>query len=278
MTSWFHHEPRMLSDMIDTINNSSLLRWSPSWHRNILWHSHNYTNVMSAVASLFTHADWEHLFSNMFVLWISGKQLFVSRDESFTQGLETTHDRGSSSLLSWTSPLAFPWFYLGSQFLSVVGCQLICYWLDREWARKVAQERKLWSWKWVPDSWRDAWFTLSHAQQAVELRIWKFRPGIGSSAAVYGVIGAHVYASLCCRQHPAEMDLRAKTIWLGKIGMELAKTPLSLEQISLLEGDNIDHASHLCGFIGGFFLAFVWDRITSIRRRLIRHDNAMHDL
>mmetsp|Transcript_4341 Transcript_4341/g.12472 ORF Transcript_4341/g.12472 Transcript_4341/m.12472 type:complete len:360 (+) Transcript_4341:2260-3339(+) len=273
LTCWFHHEPRMLSDLIDLFNDSSC------WNRSVLWHSHGYTNVTSAVTSLFTHADWEHVSSNMFVLWMSGKHLFVSRNRSFTEERQNPHDRCSSSLFSWTSPLAFPWFFFGSQFLSVVGCRFICHWLDREWARKAAQERKSWSWNWVPDSWRDAWFTLSHAQQAVDLRVWKLRPGIGSSAAVYGVVGAHVYASLCCRDHPAEMDVKTKTIWLAKIGMELARTPLSLEQISSLDAaDNIDHASHICGFIGGFFLAFLWDRIIRIRKSFARHGNEMHDL
>uniref|UniRef100_A0A6U9W7X7 Peptidase S54 rhomboid domain-containing protein n=1 Tax=Pseudo-nitzschia australis TaxID=44445 RepID=A0A6U9W7X7_9STRA len=277
---WFLHEPRMLTDLINFRNSSPSSWWrSPSWHNDILWHSHNYTNVTSTVASLFTHADLEHLFSNMFLLWITGKQLFVRRSENFTQQQQDQHQSSSLSLFSWTSPLAFLWFYLGSQFLSVAGCRLICYWLDREWSRKVANDRKLWSWQWVPDLWRDAWFTLSNAQQVVELRVWQFRPSIGSSAAVYGVVGAHVYVSLCCREHPAKMDMRAKTIWLGRIAMELAKTPLSLEQISLLEnGDNIDHASHICGFVGGFFLAFVWDRIFSRRRRYTQHDTRAEDL
>ena len=294
LNCWFHHEPTMLTDLLAFQYDSySSLWWSSSWNYKILWHSHNYTTLTSTVASLFTHADWGHVFSNMFILWMMGKQLFIPEDNYRTQQQQQQQQRQRQgqhfrsnpwTLFSWTSPLAFLWFYLGSQFLSVVGCRMICYWLDREWSRKVAQDRAMWSfqWQWVPDSWKDTWFTVSNAQQAVELRVWKFTPVIGSSAAVFGVVGAHVYAALCCSDHPAEMDFRAKTIWLGKIGIELAKTPLSLEQISLLEpGDNIDHASHICGFMGGFFLAFVWDRVfcTSSRRRYNQHhENEMQDV
>jgi membrane associated rhomboid family serine protease len=92
---------------------------------------------------------------------------------------------------------------------------------------------------------------------------------IGSSAAVFGVVGAHVYAALCSTSHPAKMGTQAQLMWLGKIGMELARTPFSLDQMSLIaadDEDNIDHASHLCGFIGGFLLAALWD--ISARRRL----------
>ena len=273
----FHHDPTMLTDLLAFQDDSS--SWLSSWNYNIIWHSHNYTTVASTIASLFTHDGWGHVFSNMFLLWVTGKELFVPEKKYSTQRQDQCYRSSPWSLFSWTSPLAFVWLYFGSQFLSVVGCRMICYWLDREWSRKVAQDRALWSWQWVPFSWRDAWFTVSHAQQAGELRVWKFTPIIGSSAAVFGVVGAHVYAALWCRDHPAEMGVRAKTIWLAKIGMELAKTPLSLEQISLLErGDNIDHASHICGFMSGLFLAFVWDRVFSRRRRYNHHGNNMQDV
>jgi membrane associated rhomboid family serine protease len=41
------------------------------------WHSHSYTTAKSLLISLFTHADWEHVLSNMFLLWSVGKNLFI---------------------------------------------------------------------------------------------------------------------------------------------------------------------------------------------------------
>jgi membrane associated rhomboid family serine protease len=55
------------------------------------------------------------------------------------------------------------------------------------------------------------------------------------------------------------MDAREKIFWLIRISMELLGTPFTLDQVSLLFEDNIDHASHLCGFVGGFSLAFLWE-------------------
>jgi membrane associated rhomboid family serine protease len=248
----------MLTGLLSLRNESRFEWWPSSWNHVFLWHSHNYTTVTSAIASLFTHANWEHVFENILLLWMMGKQLFVAENNYFSQQ-RRNHRR---TWTSWTSPLAFLWIYLGSQFFSVVGCRIICHFLDREWSRMVANDRALWSWQWVPFSLRDTWFTLSHAQQAIELRAWQYTPIIGSSAAVFGIVGAHVYAALGCTNHPAEMDIQAKTIWLVKIGMELSETPLSLEQISMQKGgDNIDHASHFCGCLSGFFLALVWDRV-----------------
>jgi len=272
MNIWFHHEPTMLTGLLSLHNESRFEWWTSSWNHVFLWHSHNYTTVTSAIASLFTHANWEHVFGNMILLWMMGKQLFVAENNYFSQQRHNHRRTWTSS--SWTSPLAFIWIYLGSQFFSVVGCRIICHCLDREWSRMVANDRALWSW-WVPFSWRDTWFTLSHAQQAIELRAWQYTPIIGSSAAVFGIVGAHVYAALCCTNHPAEMDIQAKTIWLVKIGMELSKTPLSLEHISMQKGgDNIDHASHFCGCLSGFFLALVWDRVFHGRK----HESRIQDV
>jgi membrane associated rhomboid family serine protease len=82
---------------------------------------------------------------------------------------------------------------------------------------------------------------------------------IGASAAVFGIVGAHVYTSICSKRHPSSMDAMEKLFWLTCISMELVGTPFTLDQVSLLFEDNIDHASHLCGFVGGFSLAFLWE-------------------
>jgi membrane associated rhomboid family serine protease len=117
---------------------------------------------------------------------------------------------------------------------------------------------------------KDAFYTITNAEQAIELRAWQYTPMIGSSATVFGVVGAHVYVALLSRGHPAQMDSKAQLMWLGKVGMELARTPFSLDAISLLNNeDNIDHASHLCGFIGGLLLAAVWDSFSHQKRRHI---------
>eukprot|EP00539_Tryblionella_compressa_P002053 CAMPEP_0178733560 /NCGR_PEP_ID=MMETSP0744-20121128/856_1 /TAXON_ID=913974 /ORGANISM="Nitzschia punctata, Strain CCMP561" /LENGTH=284 /DNA_ID=CAMNT_0020385743 /DNA_START=84 /DNA_END=938 /DNA_ORIENTATION=+ len=254
---WFQHEPSLLEGAIFQNNPSSW--WGYEWH------SHQYTTVKSMFVSLFTHADWEHVLTNMFLLWAVGKQLFVpTMKESSPTSLRRAR-QGTDGIRwafsCWASPLAFLWIYLGSQVVSVAGCRMISHLLDREWERQVRLDRRNWSWTWVPDSWKDSWFTISNAQQAIELRAWQYTPMIGSSAAVFGVIGAHMYAALCSAEHPAQMDAKAQLMWLGKIAMELARTPFSLEQISLLmdSEDNIDHASHVCGFVGGLLLAGIWD-------------------
>ena len=82
---------------------------------------------------------------------------------------------------------------------------------------------------------------------------------IGASAAVFGVVGAHIYTAVCSDRHPATIDSITLLLWLGKVAMEFAWTPFSLDHISMLFEDSIDHSSHVCGFIGGFLLAVVWD-------------------
>lgn len=254
-----HQDPSLLEDFLFQSNVSSW--WGYGWH------SHSYTTMKSMLLSLFSHADWEHVLSNMFLLWMVGKQLFVTTYSESASALASSPSRIQRQqqerywlFSSWTSPLFYLWIYFGSQILAVAGCRVISHGLDREWERRVYRDRASWSWKWVPYSWRDAWYTVTNAQQAVELRVWQYTPMIGSSAAVFGVVGAHVYAALFCRDHPAGMDSKAQMLWLIKVGMELARTPFSLDHISLLDKeDNIDHASHLCGFVGGFFLAVVWD-------------------
>jgi membrane associated rhomboid family serine protease len=220
------------------------------------WHSHSYTTLGSMLISLFMHVDWEHLLSNMFLLWMVGRKLFVPID------FETSREaRWRWLLSSWRSPFCFLWIYFGSHVISVAGCRLLSQSLDREWERRVRQDRATWSWswQWLPNSWKDAHFTLSNAQQAIELRVWQYVPMIGSSAAVFGVGGAYVYVALCNRQHPALMDSQTIMLWLAQIAVDFSRTPFYLDQLSLQEnGDKIDHASHFCGFVGGFALAAVW--------------------
>mmetsp|Transcript_18771 Transcript_18771/g.46599 ORF Transcript_18771/g.46599 Transcript_18771/m.46599 type:complete len:311 (+) Transcript_18771:321-1253(+) len=258
---WFHHEPDLLDDLLSL--HDKRFELSSRNRLSIIRHSHNRTTLASATASLFTHGDWEHVFWNMLLLWMTGKQLFVSKSEK----RKHSHHR-ASSVFSWTSPLAFLWIYLGSQYLASVGCRIICHCLDREWSGRLANNRETWSWQWVPNVWRDTWFTISHGKKVLELRAWQYTPVIGASAAVYGVVGAHLYTAVYCTNHPSQMEVYSKLIWLFKIGMELVETPLTLEQLSIQwRGENIDHASHVCGFLGGFFLAFVWNRIWNVRTK-----------
>lgn len=245
---WIQQETTLIEDLLVSSNPSSF--WGYDWH------SHSFTTVKSMFISLFSHADWEHVLSNMTLLWMVGKHLFVD-----VERIGETRFRWL--VTSWTSPFCFLWIYLGSQVLSFAGCRCLSHLLDREWEQRVRQDRATWSWKWVPDTWKDAYYTVSNAQQALELRVWQYTQTIGSSAAVFGVVGAHVYAAFCNRQHPARMDSKAQMLWLVKIAMELSRTPFSLDQISSLpDGDNIDHAAHFCGFVGGFLLAAVWHGIS----------------
>lgn len=246
--------------MMSTTPNNAASGW---WYFD--GHSHSYTTLPSMLISLFTHTDWEHVFSNMLHLWIVGRQLFVPTDVDSSND-NTPWWRWLVS--SWTSPLCFLWIYLGSQGLAVVGCRFLSHLLDREWEQRLRRDRATWSWQWVPDAWKDAYYTITNAQQAVELYGWKNTPMIGSSAAVFGVIGAHVYVAFFARDHhPARMDSRGQLIWLVKIGMDLVRTPFSLDEISSLDkDDNIDHASHLCGFVGGMLLAAVWHILICTRK------------
>jgi membrane associated rhomboid family serine protease len=248
---WIQHEPTLIEDLTQILVLSS--GWSYEWH------SHSYTTMKSMLVALFTHEDWEHVLSNTFMLWMMGKKLFVPID------FETSREsRWRWLVSSWTSPLCFVWIYIGSQILSVAGCRLLSLLLDHQWERRMLQDRATWTWQWVPNSWKDAYYTVSNAQQVVELRVWQYTPMIGSSAAVFGVVGAYIYAACCNRQHPARMDSQAQFLWLAaKIAMELSRTPFSLDQLSLLNNeDNIDHASHFCGFVGGFLLAALWHALS----------------
>jgi membrane associated rhomboid family serine protease len=264
---WIQSERTPIEDLTQTSIFSS--------HWDFEWHSHSYTTVKSMLVSLFSHADWEHVMSNMFLLWMMGKKLFVPFD--FETSREARNWRWLVS--SWSSPFCFLWIYFGSQLISVAGCRLLSHLLDREWERRKRQDRATWSWQWVPDSWKDAYYTVSNAQQAVELRVWQYTPTIGSSAAVFGVVGAYIYSVFCNRQHPARMDSQSLMLWLAKIAMELSRTPFSLDQLSLLNNvDNIDHAAHICGFVGGFSLAAVWHTLSRIWRNTERHFHSAQEV
>jgi membrane associated rhomboid family serine protease len=283
VTLWVHQEPSLFTDWL-SYSSSSL--WDYQWH------SHKYTTVPSMLVSLFTHADWEHVLSNMFLLAWTGRQLFVagiSLDRSARRRASERNDQTSSAHQAWTHPFAFVWVYVGSQILSAVGCRAISYWLDWSWERQLIHNRAQWTWGWIPDSWKDVYSTVVlHPQQAVDLRIWQYAPMIGASAAVFGVVGAHVYAAVFAPDHPAKMDPRTQAVWLCAIAVEFSMTPFSLEQITKVgrwsssnidEYDDIDHASHLCGFVGGFVLAILWDRFSKRWDQRSRHDEiAYHNL
>ncbi|KAG7353168.1 rhomboid family protein [Nitzschia inconspicua] len=254
---WIQQEPNLLEDL-------EFLSKDSSWF-SFDWHSHGYTTTRSMFKSLFTHANWEHVLSNMFLLWMVGRQLFVASD---LEAETASSLRWKCFFSSWTSPFCFLWIYFGSEVLAIVGCRFLSHLFDREWEGRVRRHRTAWSWQWVPDAWKDMYYTISNAQQVMKLRVWQNTPLIGSSAAVFGVIGAHCYEALCDRDHPAKMDFRAQMLCILKIGMELSRTPLSLDQISSLgDDDNIDHASHFCGFLGGFLLAAVWHVLSRKWRR-----------
>jgi membrane associated rhomboid family serine protease len=293
---WVHHESNAFTDSWISSPWSSSLS-SSIW--DYPWHSHKYTTIQSMFVSLFTHADWEHVLSNMSLLAWTGRQLFVAnkstyRTARYPQTRQEIEQRTSSSAQyqAWTNPLSFVWIYIGSQILSTVGCRAISYWLDWSWQRQLVKNRSQWAWVWVPDSWRDIYSTVVlHPQQVLDLRLWQYTPTIGASAAVYGVVGAHVYAAIFIPNHPATMDARAQAVWLGTIAIEFSKTPFSLEQLTKLgrwssnnttidEYDNIDHASHLCGFVGGVLLAALWDRFSRPRHlNLSGHsEDEYHDL
>jgi membrane associated rhomboid family serine protease len=225
---WIYYDPALLD----------------GWFRNhywwdYSWHSHNYTTFTSMFVSLYTHADLEHVLGNMFGLWMAGRRVF-----RYTP--------------CWTSPWSFLWVYLGSQVTSVAGCRLLSYWLDQEWKRKITQGRVGWM-TWVPIPWRDAYSTLFNVSQVAQLRFWQFVPIVGASAAVYGVVGAQIYTALLSKRHPAKMRPIDQLFWFSRIAMEFGGTPFSLDEVSLLLEDNIDHASHLFGFVGGFLLAATWE-------------------
>jgi len=207
------------------------------------WHSPNHYSVSSTIKTLFSHCDWEHVVENMFLLWFCGRRVFV----------------GSS----WSSPMAFLFIYFGSQFASVCGCQLLSQWLNRSWKNVLKRGRFGWS-PWVPVFFRDAWSTISYAPQIAQLRLWQFSSSSGASAAVCGVVGAHLYTANVSSRHPSTMDVLTKILWLGFVWTEVAGTPLSLEQLSKIVADRIDHAAHLSGLIGGFILAWVWENAHSL--------------
>jgi membrane associated rhomboid family serine protease len=207
------------------------------------WHSHKFSTWTSVLISMFTHSDWEHLLGNMWLLWIIGRKVFVP-----------THTPNEI----WNSPFAFLWIYFGSQMSSVYGCRLLSYWLDLAWERKLIQGRQGWM-TWVPIFVRDGWSTAQNFSQMTKLRLWQFVPGVGASAAVYGVVGSYVYTALCCRRHPAALDKFAIIFWSFLFLQELRGTPFSLEHIALPSEDNVDHAAHAFGCLGGFLLAYSWD-------------------
>jgi membrane associated rhomboid family serine protease len=226
---WVHYDPALLDRIF-----KNYYWWDYKWH------SHTYTTWTSMFVALFKHSDWEHVLGNMCGLWLAGRRVFINTP-------------------AWTSPWAFLWVYLGSQISSVAGCRLLSYWLNLEWQRTLVKGRVGW-WTCVPIPWRDAWSTLFNVSQVAQLRVWQFAPIIGASAAVFGVVGAHVYTLVCSKSHPASMgDALSLIFWMTTIAMEFDLTPFSLDQVSLLFEDNIDHASHVCGFVGGFLLAAMWE-------------------
>ena len=266
ITVWLFYDDSLVNTLLKSSdqNSRNWLAWS-------VWHSHEETSPPLLLASLFQHADWEHVIGNMFALWLAGRRVFVSVTADPNSARRTTNS-ANKPWDGWTHPMAFIWIYYGSHIYSVIGCRLLSYWLDQQWYGILQHRRQGWS-TWLHPM-ADIWSTLTHTSQIAKLRWWQWAPTIGASGAVYGVIGAQVYTGLISTIHPGSMDLLTCMYWCVQILTAIRGTPFTLHHFSWnswwlsdsdpFHGDadddgRIDHASHLFGFMGGFILAYLWE-------------------
>jgi membrane associated rhomboid family serine protease len=91
---------------------------------------------------------------------------------------------------------------------------------------------------------------------------------IGASGVIYGWMGMRLFTSLFSRHH-SKMSNVDYFFLIGTFAHDLSKSPLTLDELSIstfLDGDNVDHAAHFFGAVGGIILALIillWDQFLS---------------
>lgn len=206
---------------------------------------------MKMLLSMFHHASFVHLVSNMILLYLAGRVVFIdSVSPIWRNGI-------SLALLYFGSGLA------GDYFTIFVAKQLRNLWDKSVEAaqEKVSFKSPLLSWTINPilRPLTKLYVHVARASDFTSILSNEKIERIGASGGVYGVVGAYLFTALQSRFHPHRQQ-SGPIKWLSisvlvfEILRELGSVPVSVESLreSVSSGDRIDHTAHVGGLMFGF--------------------------
>jgi membrane associated rhomboid family serine protease len=234
------------------------MHWEPSSFISDVFSVVNST-LKAMMVSMFSHADLQHLASNMLYLFIYGNKVFVQ-----------------STSATWQSPLAFLLVYYGSGFGAFYGNIAVASVHEQIWSKKIRDRRNAvrcthWMcekvrFDWISRPFVDTVTYLINADEAAGLAFYKYVPRIGASGAVFGIAGAMVYTSVRSGSPwHSPMGRLESMLLLAQIAQEFQ---LAFESSKTLRLSNffssnhyVDHVGHIAGFVSGVVIAAVLQQV-----------------
>ena len=205
------------------------------------------TTLPWLITAPFRHAKLDDVVIIMLTLCIAGGRVFfVAKD--------IKEEDNASKASFWAHPLAFVWIYFGSYALSIGTCQ----WLTQGFVDSIAASYDMVSK--TPFYRFDLFLYHAHWMSINALSLLVQGPlKIGSSTAVYGVVGADVFTSLHSPTHPSKWDeFETWVTWL-------CYTLFALRGVATLSLGGftwhllLNFRQEMFGLLWGYNLAKAWD-------------------
>lgn len=205
---------------------------------------------------------------NMIALHRYGSELFVN-----------------SSSRRWQSIFMVMVSYVACGIGAFGGIELLSRYHEYQWEQKLNNARSASRCNhWLCDSLNDVWgedissyftnaladFTTSFQFADIKLSMWYYQViyRIGASGVIYGWMGMRLLTSWMSPYH-SRLDGLDYFFLIATLAHDLKESPISLEDLRisvLLEGDGVDHAAHIMGFVFGMIWALVlilWEKVTT---------------
>ena len=222
----------------------------------------------SMLLSIFYHMDPTHLFMNMMALHRYGMELFVY-----------------TSSKRWQKPVVVLVSYVACGIGAFWGIELLSRYHEYQWEQKINNARYAsrcnhWFCNSLNDAvgrdvsslFTNAWADLTTSVDFADIRwsMWynTIINRIGASGVVYGWMGMRLITSWMSPYH-SRLDAFGYFFFIAILAHDMHQSPLSLEDLRmsvLLEGDGVDHATHIMGALFGMLWALIlilWIKITS---------------
>lgn len=181
-----------------------------------------------------------------------------------------------SSSKRWASVLIIISSYIICGLGAFLGVELLSRYHEYQWEQKVNQARNSsrcthWLCKSLNDAlgedissvFTNAFADLSTSFKFADIKVslWYYQAmyRIGASGVIYGWMGMRVLTSWMSQYH-SKLDGLDYFFVVATLAQNLNETPISLDDLKisyLVEGEGVDHAAHLTGFVSGMLWALV---------------------
>jgi membrane associated rhomboid family serine protease len=232
-------------------------------------------DLRSMLLSIFYHSDPAHLLVNVLALHRYGTELFV-------------YPPPSSGRIIWRSAFVVALSYALCGMGAFGGLELLSRHHEYRWRRKLNDGRyaSRCDGHWLCDSINaalggrrdvtsyltnalsDLATSIRYADVRVNMRRFRTVYRIGASGVVYGWMGMRLITSWLSPHH-SRLSALDYFFVIATIAHDMRESALSFEDlrnVPSLEGDGIDHAAHVMGFVSGMIWAsslILWEKLPS---------------